>query len=425
MFSGAFFVDLKYLYAAGFLSRRSALDTLFQRARVLYDLDAEDDKLATVQSLLLMTYWYENPEKHKDGRHWIGVCISLAYNAELHLDYSDHPNWNFRRILWWSIFTRDRLMSLGLQQPPMIKDQFQSSIPVLRIDNDDIVTPRFRSGLGFSYYGDNHEKLARIFIEKVNLCRCIKDDLYSWDCQSINMRPIVSQPRRSCLWLSKLELEDWLQALPKSISFSSVPFMANESELLLYSHCAWLKMIYLELHSTLHRQLDFLSEQYSPRQQLSLESPNCPVLQSAVEFTTILQDLNEKHLTAYLTTTSVPMILRMGLLHIQEVFSADSEADSSSLRRLLHLIFSLQQLGSRYGSALFVASLLGAPRGSSIATASPHEILAHVDVESLGRLTSAYHDHSVPTVLKIREPYDVDIVSGLKSKVANLKIAAS
>lgn len=34
MFSGAFFVDLKYLYAAGFLSRRSALDTLFQRARV-------------------------------------------------------------------------------------------------------------------------------------------------------------------------------------------------------------------------------------------------------------------------------------------------------------------------------------------------------------------------------------------------------
>lgn len=34
MFSGAFFVDLKYIYAAGFLSRRSALDTLFQRARV-------------------------------------------------------------------------------------------------------------------------------------------------------------------------------------------------------------------------------------------------------------------------------------------------------------------------------------------------------------------------------------------------------
>lgn len=34
MFAGAIFVDLKYLYIAGFLSRRQALDTLFQRARV-------------------------------------------------------------------------------------------------------------------------------------------------------------------------------------------------------------------------------------------------------------------------------------------------------------------------------------------------------------------------------------------------------
>lgn len=36
MFAGAFFVDLKYLYSAGFLSRRHALDTLFQRVRVCY-----------------------------------------------------------------------------------------------------------------------------------------------------------------------------------------------------------------------------------------------------------------------------------------------------------------------------------------------------------------------------------------------------
>ena len=36
IFAGAFFVDLKYLYAAGFLSRRHALDTLFRRVRVCY-----------------------------------------------------------------------------------------------------------------------------------------------------------------------------------------------------------------------------------------------------------------------------------------------------------------------------------------------------------------------------------------------------
>jgi hypothetical protein len=34
MFAGAMFVDLKYLYAAGYASRKSAVEVLFQRARV-------------------------------------------------------------------------------------------------------------------------------------------------------------------------------------------------------------------------------------------------------------------------------------------------------------------------------------------------------------------------------------------------------
>ncbi|KAJ5568635.1 hypothetical protein N7450_011121 [Penicillium hetheringtonii] len=426
MFSGSFFVDLRHLYAAGFLSRRNALDTLFQRARLLYDLDADDDTMAAIQSLLLLTYWYDNPDKHKDGRHWMSICIGFAYKAQLHLDYSDHPDWNFRRILWWCIFTRDRLMSLGLQQPPMIRDQMELSIPVLRLDKDDIVISRFKSRIGISYYGENHDKLARIFVEKINLCRCIRVDLFSWNCQPTSSKPIASQSRRSCLWLSKIELEDWHRDLPKKISFCPIPFVANESDLLLYYHCAWLKMIYLEFYSTLHRQLDFLSDQYSPRQRLSLahEDSNCPVLQSAIEFTEILQDLNEKHLTSYLTPTSVCMILRTGILHIQEVFTSNLQVDDASLRRLLHCILALQQLGSRYGGALFVASLFGASSGSSIVTSSPKDILAHVDVDSLGLLTSRHSEAPFTTVFKIREPYDVDIVSGLKSKVENLKIAA-
>ncbi|KAJ5099025.1 hypothetical protein N7532_006026 [Penicillium argentinense] len=323
MFSGAFFVDMHYLYAAGFLSRRNAMETLFGRARVLYDLDAEDDKLAVIQSLLLMTYWYDCPEKHKNGRHWIGVCVSLAYKAELHLDYSGHPDWNFRKVLWWSIFTRDRLISLGLQQPPIIKEQLESAVPTIKLGEDDLVTPGLRPNIGPIYYGEHHTKLAQIFVEKIKLVSCIKDDLFSWS-QSTKATSYASQPRRSCLWLSKLELEDWLRELPSGISFRSIPFVTNQTDLLLYSHCAWLKMVYLEIHSTLHRQLDFLSEQYSPRQQLSLDAPDCPVLVSAIDFTAIIQDLYEKHLISYLPTTSVPMILRTGIIHIQEAFASSS-----------------------------------------------------------------------------------------------------
>lgn len=363
-----------------------------------------------------MTYWYENPDRHKDGRHWIAVCVSLACKAGLHFDHTEEqqPGHKFRNMLWWSVFTRDRLIALGLQQPPVIKDEVHLPIPMLALEDLAITTQKYAKAC----YGINERNLARIFVEKVKLCRCIKDDLYSWDCQPINITPaIAAKPRQTTLWLSKLELDDWFQDLPENISFCPKPFLpSHRADLIFHSHCAWLKMVYLEIYSTIHRQLDFLSEKYNPNQPLSLDTPECPVLRGATELTAILQDLYQKQLIHYLPTTSVAMILRAGIIHIQEMLSGDPDVGAASFRRLSQCILALQQLGRRYGSAFFLATLLGAPEGSSVITCSPDEILAHVDIESLDKPTVSYAESSVSTILKIREPYDRDIISGLKSR---------
>lgn len=363
-----------------------------------------------------MTYWYENPDRHKDGRHWISVCISLACKTGLHLDHTSapKPDQKFRNMLWWSVFTRDRLIALGLQQPPVIKDEVHMPVPLLALDDLDTTTQKYAK----ASYGSNERNLARIFVEKVKLCRCVKDDLYSWDCQPIQIPTVAAKPRQTSLWLSKLELDDWFQDLPEDICFRPKPFLpAHNADLIFHSHCAWLKMIYLEIYSTIHRQLDFLSEKYSPSQPLSLDGPEAgPVLRGAVELTVLLQDLYQKQLIYYLPTTSVAMILRAGIIHIQEMFSGDPHVGAASFRRLSQCILALQQLGRRYGSAFFLATLLGAPKGSSVITCSPDEILAHVDIESLDKLTVSYSESSVSTILKIREPYDRDIISGLKSR---------
>jgi len=115
------------------------------------------------------------------------------------------------------------------------------------------------------------------------------------------------------------------------------------------------------------------------------------------------------------------MILRAGIIHIQEMFSGDPHVGAASFRRLWVCILALRQLGRRYGSAFLLATVLGAPegagdRGASVVMCSPDEVLAHVDVESLDRLTVGYAEESVSTILKIREPYDRDIISGLKSR---------
>ncbi|KAK1020077.1 hypothetical protein LTR33_019240, partial [Friedmanniomyces endolithicus] len=56
MFAGIATVDMRYLKAAGYNSRRDARREYFQKTRLLYDFDIEVDRISLIQSLLLMTY---------------------------------------------------------------------------------------------------------------------------------------------------------------------------------------------------------------------------------------------------------------------------------------------------------------------------------------------------------------------------------
>ncbi|KAL2845888.1 fungal-specific transcription factor domain-containing protein [Aspergillus pseudoustus] len=294
MFAGAMFVDLKYLYAAGYVSRSSAVDVLFQRARVLYELNGEEDPFSVIQSLLLMTYRCENPEQHKDAQHWISVCVSLACKAGLQLDDRQDSNniWKVDRILWWCIFTRDRLIALGLQRPPFIKDEMHISVPVLQCHDFQILKPGPTTSYAVSCYGNHKTSLERMFIEKTKLCRCIKDGAFSWpNYQAHIVASTAVQPRQVALFLSELELSHWLHDLPESIAFSQKPFLpTTDADLILYFHTAWLRLIYLKIFSTLNQQL------------LSLDTQECPVLSSATEAASILNGIYQKNSAFHFST---------------------------------------------------------------------------------------------------------------------------
>ncbi|KAJ5691373.1 hypothetical protein N7488_012108 [Penicillium malachiteum] len=421
MFAGAYFVDLKHLYAAGFLSRRNALEILFERARTLHDFDCEDDELAIVQSLLLMTYWYENPQRNKDGRHWISVCISLACKIDLHLQSSNSgdSSQKFRSLLWWSLFTRDRMIAFGLQQPPLIKNEVYLPMEVPTVESLGIFELSSFKGYAGGCYKANRELLGGIFIEKIKLCRCIRDDMFSWDTQK--NRPIGgpsrSESRKESLLASKEGLQTWLQELPSKIKFQPKPFIPpTDGELIFHIHCAWLWMAYSDIHSTVHRQLDFLSEDSESPRQLSLTASESPVLCGAVEMTEVIHDLCVKHLIHYLPCSSVPMILRAGIIHIQRMCTGDSEVERSGLKGLLQCLSALKQLSRVYGSALFLVSILGGEQTEALNASTPKDILKKFDIETLDRLTLGFAEFSGPTILKIREPYDVDVIAQLKSR---------
>ncbi|KAJ4366100.1 hypothetical protein N0V83_007735 [Neocucurbitaria cava] len=68
LLAGAAHVDESHLIAAGYKSRLAARKDFFVRAKLLYSLGYEGDRLKIVQALLLLSYWQEI---HDDpANHW-------------------------------------------------------------------------------------------------------------------------------------------------------------------------------------------------------------------------------------------------------------------------------------------------------------------------------------------------------------------
>ena len=43
---------------------------LLTSSQLLYDYDYEEDRFCSVQTLLLLTLWWEGPHEQKDGCYW-------------------------------------------------------------------------------------------------------------------------------------------------------------------------------------------------------------------------------------------------------------------------------------------------------------------------------------------------------------------
>ncbi|KAH7413066.1 hypothetical protein BKA64DRAFT_771005 [Cadophora sp. MPI-SDFR-AT-0126] len=113
LFAGVEYVGSEVLGEEGFESREHAQETLVNRVRLLYDFDTCTQRLAVIQSLLLMTYCPRNATRSlgfKDCAHWLelDLAISFAYtlglNRQLEEERYSHRKKSLDRRIWWSLF---------------------------------------------------------------------------------------------------------------------------------------------------------------------------------------------------------------------------------------------------------------------------------------------------------------------------------
>ncbi|KKK16428.1 C6 transcription factor (Ctf1B) [Aspergillus rambellii] len=380
MFAGTAFIELRHLHAAGYSTRKAARKAFFQRARLLYDFDYEVDRISLVQSLLLMTYWYETPDDQKDTWHWMGVSLSLAHTIGLHRDPAnsrmDARRQRMWKRIWWSTYTRDRLIALGMRRPMRVKDD-DCDVPMLTLDDFDFhsFSPEIVNMVGNSEILQSvscQRELASMFIEKAKLCLCVSHVLsaqysvLSHKFGGTMETTMMLVPKKSAAETFEVrrcdqELEDWLAHLPTEIRYSPVaPAKLTEAQGVLHSHRALLKMVYLTTSSALHRPQVLPAVPFPSMDTELQDISRDKVRFAAIEITNIAQDLHSLDLTRYFPTTGVTVLLPAVIIHLLDIKSSDPSVRMTSLQRFYQCMRILQRLREIYASADFATSFLEA-----------------------------------------------------------------
>lgn len=394
LFAGTAYVDTRFLHAHGYDNRKATRKIFWQRVRLLYDFDYESDRIALVQSLLLMTYWYETPDDQKDTWHWMGVSLSLAHTIGVHRN-PEHSNLDLKRQrlwkrIWWSCFMRDRLIALGMRRPTRIKNE-DFDVPILTLEDFD--TEPLPNDLvkllgGCPAVRDENKRiaLAALCIDLVKLCKCVSHVLasqYSVLCHRLGgtmETTMMLVPKKSATQIDEVmacekELDKWSDGLAPQAQYF-VPGTRERANTtdgeVINLHRALLHMLYCTTSSALHRPqvLPSTPNMVIPAdlQELSRRK----VREAATEITEVARDLYVQDQIRYLPTSGVTVLLPAIIIHLLDVKSNDPTVRNTSMRRFYHCMQVLQRLREIYASAdSAVAFIEGAIRKANIEVPLP------------------------------------------------------
>ncbi|CAG7562607.1 unnamed protein product [Fusarium equiseti] len=198
--SASNFADMTIVQAAGYESRKDMKRAMFSRSKVriaflqlmansnsyfeaLYDADHERSKIALIQAVLLMGFWYADTEDRLGPWHWNGIAISLCQTVGLHRQpdasvnnpsYSSSIDQNLWKHLWWSCFFREAWLSVGMGRP-------------MRIDLAHSDTPKPDVNASKSLYSGLTESQRRQYIPEDS------DDLFLLWIELLSVTSILSR----------------------------------------------------------------------------------------------------------------------------------------------------------------------------------------------------------------------------------------
>nr|POE47642.1 cutinase transcription factor 1 beta [Quercus suber] len=387
MFAGVATVDIRYLKAAGYATRRDARRLFFQKTRLLYDFDYEVDRISLIQSLLLMTYWYETPDDQKDSHHWMGIAVSLSHTIGLHRNPEKSTSMAVQRQrlwkrIWWSTYMRDRLIALGMRRPTRIKGA-DFDVPMLTVEDfEDAILPDGPScipaGCSLVRSKEKQRQLAILCIEKAKLCLCISHVLSVQYSVLNSNHGVISEegstkttmmlmakrlePEQDQLQSCDQELQDWYNGLAEEAQYVEPAqhdvYAGNEDIVL---NRSLLHLIFNATLSALHRPQVLPSTVLPQRNtQGQLDISRKSVRTAANRITSIAHSLHNLDMVRFLPTTGITVLLPAIIIHLLDIKSPDEATRRTSLQGFCQCMQIMAALRDIYAAADYSTAFLEA-----------------------------------------------------------------
>ncbi|KAJ9602287.1 hypothetical protein H2200_013142 [Cladophialophora chaetospira] len=324
LFSATAFVDLPLLQEAGYENRRAARADYYQKVKLLYDFDWDVDRIALVQSLLMLNYWYVSENDQKDPWHWLGICVSLATSIGLNQAFTytqkDQKTAAVWRRIWWCCIYRDRVISISMRRPMRIKNE-DIRLPLLKMDDFETksvtsTVPCMRD-CGFLVDPYTRTMLADMFIAKIKLLvfvgQILKDFyhlrgfggstaestmLYTPRRSEVNSRQYLDLQHALDQWYRDLPPSCWLVTGNTNVDPDTTTADA------LQVHRSVLRMLYLMVTEALNRP-----QSLSKPSGESQNSPTSKVKEAAEKIAEMVESMQERDLIRFLPPLSVSFML--------------------------------------------------------------------------------------------------------------------
>lgn len=229
-------------------SRALVKMVIFRRAKALFDMHYENDRMNLVQVALLFMWHFEGADDvSSNAYHWIGVACRIAFGLGMHrnlgLRASSLMPQDDRRIyrrIWWTLYQIEILVSLQHGRPCMIHPDEIDQEPLTR---DDFVEQNglLNSNINIDYC-----------IQNASLCTIILSIIKTFTPGS--MRKFLSNPDSFLSTQDNIDqrLASWYLSLPLTLTdFSSEP--PEFWTLQMHIHY---NMALLHSHRPLHPSLD-------------------------------------------------------------------------------------------------------------------------------------------------------------------------